>query len=329
MIVSERLSAWLADRDARAATAGAVEDSARALRALPQIAAVEAALPEAEAAGADAVIALAAAFMADETAARAAVSALVRAAAADPFFRPPVGASTSEVHSGLMLFKRRALTIQLAVMGADALAAKRHYRIGRSSIVFTGQRKIFRFLQGGGATLSIWEAPEIRAGFSAASSGRCRLVERRAIVDGETLEVDGRRHSFIVDHAPADIVYLQALTPLGAAPVAAEYDSETLELVASGSTDDASSRTQMMLSLLRIMDRQDAAPVFAEVVGADHFYGRWQAMREFLALNAELALPHLKAMAAADPHPEVRAAAAQTLEAFFPDEIEEDEPCPA
>jgi hypothetical protein len=49
-----------------------------------------------------------------------------------------------------------------------------------------------------------------------------------------------------------------------------------------------------------------------------HFYARWQAMRELLALDAEAALPHLSGMAGADPHPEVRAAAAVTLSAWFP-----------
>jgi hypothetical protein len=40
-------------------------------------------------------------------------------------------------------------------------------------------------------------------------------------------------------------------------------------------------------------------------------------MREMLALDAEAALPALKRMAAGDPHPEIRAAALQTLGLFF------------
>ena len=48
-------------------------------------------------------------------------------------------------------------------------------------------------------------------------------------------------------------------------------------------------------------------------------------MREFLALDAEAALPSLKKMAARDPHPEVRAAAARTLELVEPEEGEEEQ----
>jgi len=45
-------------------------------------------------------------------------------------------------------------------------------------------------------------------------------------------------------------------------------------------------------------------------------------MRELLALDADAALPPLRRMADRDPHPEVRAAARQTLELFFADEPE-------
>jgi hypothetical protein len=42
-------------------------------------------------------------------------------------------------------------------------------------------------------------------------------------------------------------------------------------------------------------------------------------MRELLAMDADAALPPLRDMAARDPHPEVRAAARQTLDLFFSD----------
>ena len=47
-------------------------------------------------------------------------------------------------------------------------------------------------------------------------------------------------------------------------------------------------------------------------------------MRELLALDAEAALPDLRRLAEQDPHPEVRAAASQTLRLFF--EVETTQP---
>jgi hypothetical protein len=330
MIVSDALAAWLEDGRARAATAAAMADLAEAIAAIPHLVALKRGLGIAVEAGADSVLALARGFIEDDSAIGALLQAAIAAAAADSFCRPPLRASRNEVQDGLVLFSHPALSIQLAVMSADALAIKRRSREGRASISFAGQRTLFRFVKGGDAILSVWTAPLIEPDFTAASGGRCRRRERRRLADGDIVEFDGRHESFIVDRAASDLVYLFASTPLEAGPVGAEYDSETLELVAASSTDDAGSRIQMMLALLRTMERSDAAPIFAEQLQASHFHARWQAMRELLALDAEFALPHLRAMAAADPHEEVRAAAAETLTTFFRERAESLEPpCPA
>ena len=96
----------------------------------------------------------------------------------------------------------------------------------------------------------------------------------------------------------------------------------TLELRGASSTDEAGSRIQMMLALLRMLDRRDAAPLFARDAAARLISMR--AGRRCASssrwIPARPAAP--AAMAAADPHAEVRAAAAQTLAAFFPDERE-------
>jgi len=101
-----------------------------------------------------------------------------------------------------------------------------------------------------------------------------------------------------------------------------EYDSSSLTFVNASSTDEVASRVQLMVSLLRTMDRQDAVPLVAEALNSPRFYTRWHVMRELLAMDADAALPHLRRMAEADPHPEVRAAAVQTLAMFFDDEAE-------
>ena len=90
-----------------------------------------------------------------------------------------------------------------------------------------------------------------------------------------------------------------------------------LAFIGASSTDEASSRLQMMVSLLRAMEREDALPLIEEALDSPHFYTRWHIMREMLAMDADAALPSLRRMAADDPHPEIRAAARQTLDLFF------------
>ncbi|HEX8261573.1 MAG TPA: hypothetical protein VF547_01735, partial [Allosphingosinicella sp.] len=297
MIINDRLAAWLESPSARKATAEAMAELSARIASIPAFAALGRELAAAAAAGSDAVLALAGAFIGDDGAIQAVIDASLAAAARDPLCRPPLRASRNEVQDGLLLFSHPLLVVQLAVMGADALAIKRGSDVDAPPIAFTGQRMLFRFLKGGNAVLSIWEAPMIGSGFTAKAGARCRLRERRRLADGDSIAFDGRRESFVVERAESDLVYIFASTSLDSSPVATEYDPDSLELIATSSTDDASSRIQMMLALLRTMGRSDAAPLFAARLDAPHFHARWQAMREFLALDAELALPHLRRMA--------------------------------
>jgi hypothetical protein len=329
MIINDALDRWLDDPSAQSRSQQAMEAAARALARLPAFAALADGLAAAEREGADAVLALARTWLDDEGALRASIDLLVAQAARDPFFRPPLRAVGGEVHSGLLLFHQPSLSIQLAVMSTERIADKRFRRgDGAASIFFTGQRSLFRFLDAGGATLSLWEAPELDSQFTAERSGFCRMTGRVALADGDRIEIDGRRNAFIVDDAPSDLVYVQATTPLGAAPVGAEYDWATRRLVGTSGTDDAGSRINLMLSLLRASGRRDAAPLFADLAASGPFHARWHAMREFLGLDADAALPALRAMAASDPHPEVRAAAGEALGTLFDPIQERLVPCP-
>jgi len=318
MIADERLTGWLSDKSAQARSVDLSTEVGRLFRSHPAIARLEAGLAAAE--GAEAVLGVAQAFLEDPEAFGSCIAPLIEAARVDPFYRPPLRNGSTELHRGLLLLDDPRLTVFVAIASAEAVAAKRLARTGGASIVFPGTLSLYRFIKAGGATLSIWEAPEIEPGFSAAGSGSCQRVEQRRLSDGEIFALDGRRQTFVVDHAEADMVYLQATTPLDAAPLSVEYDSDSLGYVGASSTDEASSRAQMMLTLLRTMDRRDAAPVFEAMLASPHFYTRWAAMRDFLALDAEIALPHLQKMAKGDVHPEVREAASQTLALLFPDD---------
>jgi hypothetical protein len=322
MIAGDELSTWLRSREAQSDSSGTTEEVARRLRRLPCLQGLHDRLESVRHGGADAVLALAESFAVAPGAIAEILNLLIAAAGEDPYFRPHFEAASGEVHSGMLLFDRPALSLTLAVMSADAIAAKRAERKGSASLTFTGRRSAFHFIKsGGGATLSLWEAARIGPGFTADSSGRCRFVRRFRIEDGQKLDIDGRRFTFIVEEAERDIVFLCAETVLDAGPLSVEYDWKSRRFIGASSTDEASSRTQMMLAFLRIMDRRDAVPLFREMLRSEHFYARWQTMREFLALDAGAALPHLREMAAADPHREVRHAAALTLAALCSEEF--------
>lgn len=331
MIAGEELTHWLADPDRQMETAERIHAFGRRLRMEGPLAEFEQELSGLPAGDADSILAAASRFLEDGNRVDAPIAALIGEARSDPFFRPPLRRVHGPVHLGLLLLDCAALSLLVAVTTPDALAAKRLARRGPASITFGGQRSLFKFVKAGGAIISFWEAPAIDTGFTMAGSGRCRRVGRRRIADGELIPLDGRTQSFVIDHAESEMLFVQALTPAGAAPLSVEYDSDSLAFAAASSADEMASRIQMMTSLLRLMDRTDSAHLIERVLRHPHFHVRWHAMREFLALDADLALPALREMAAADPHPEVRAAAAQTLGLVLDDDLVPDmaEPCHA
>ena len=128
-------------------------------------------------------------------------------------------------------------------------------------------------------------------------------------------------------------MFFQAVARAGAAPVGVEYDSDTLQFIGASSTDEASSRLQMMVSLLRALGREDAFALLdarspAAILHPLH------VMREMLAMDVTRLLS-LRRMAAGDQHPgDLRQAAQQTLAMFFDADADEaasqgDVACPA
>jgi hypothetical protein len=332
MIPGAALAEWLSNRDAQRASYDRLDAAVQRWSVDPLITRLDREVADLHPRTAEGLIVAARRFMdrADEV--DAMMRELIGLCRADPFFRPPFHPLVNEVHNSLLLYHHPELSISLGVTGVDMLAAKKTGRKGGASINFNGYSTLLRFLKAGGATLSFWEAPEIGDNFSAADAGSCHLTSCRRIEDGEEIVIDGRRQSFVIEHAEADILFFQAVARAGAPPVGLEYDSDSLEFIGASSTDEASSRLQIMVSLLRAIGREDAFRWFEEALDAPQFYTRWHIMREMLAMDADAARPSLERMAASDPHPDIRAAAQQTLGMFFDDQAgvsRGDAPCPA
>lgn len=278
----------------------------------------------------DSLLSVAGRFMDRQDEIQQMLDELITEAKADPFFRPPFAPLPTGISNGYVLFDSEQLSILVNVISADRVAAKNIAHGGNGTVAFTGMVTLYRYLRAGGATLAIWEAPAADEQFQADVHPALTLIERRRIQDGDSWIMDGRRQSFIIEHATTDIVQLQAQVKLDCAHLAVDYDIKTGAFAGASTTDENSSRTQMMVTLLRLMGCEETWPLVEQLVDSPHFFTRWHLMREFLALNADAALPHLRRMAANDPHPEVRAAAGETLKLFFPGEMNGgNEACPA
>lgn len=236
--------------------------------------------------------------------------------AADPFARPPlrmVGGGDGGP-GGLVLADRGAirLTLQLRPFTANSAAS--------GTAVFVPGRAAIHVLDCGDAQLTehavAVSAAEEAGGFTAQGAAPCRSQPSCPLRTGETLIFDTARQSFTLQGARRDILFLElTVQPPSRLPIRAYDIASGRPTHISASRRDSSFR-QMALALLRQLRRTDAVPLFVAETASEDFAARWTAMRELVALDPAAALPHLGAMAARDPHPEVRRAAAATHALF-------------
>lgn len=233
---------------------------------------------------------------------------------ADPLFVPPLRVLTTDILKGLLVYDSAELSVAASVISLSDLAAKKSRPRGPTSVNFGGTISVIKFVRSGGARLSFWEAPQIGEEFTKRDAGRCRRVGERPIADGEVVTLDGRSQSYVIERARGNLVILHAEIKTGRVPLIREYDSVSGEFVGCSAGDDRASRIQFLATLARKLDPQRAFEPIAGQLDHDEFFVRWHAMKELLGIDAAAALPHLKRMAARDPHPDVRRAARSVLD---------------
>lgn len=313
MIVGDELRNWVRDPERQRETQGTIDSFRAAWTRQPVHQLFGAAMTALSNPGADEIALLSKRLLADEAWIDVLIASLAAPMRDDPYFLPPFQALKSEIHNGLLVYEDDHVQIAAGICQVTQLAAKKSGR-RRGSINFNGQVTVLRFARAGDAILSFWEAPRITGDFSAASAGTCRWVGERRIADGEMLVIDGRAQSYVIEHARTNITVLQAAIKAEQAPLSVEYDAATGVYLGCSATDDADSRVQMIATLARTLGHDDAFTVIATLLDHSHFFVRWHAMRELIGLDPTATLPHLTAMAARDPHPDVRDAARITLD---------------
>ena len=314
MTFGDQLDAWLSDPWRQGRTQARIDRFAHdwhdgAIKR--QFSEAIAALPSQDA---EAVAAAARKLFADDDWVDAAVHQIAEQLRDDAFFDAPFRVMSSDIHSGLVLFENAGVSIAAGVTRITDLAAKKVAKRGATSIGFSGRVNVLKFLKAGGARISLWEAPPITAGFSAKTAGRCRRIGGAQPADGDILTIDGRYQGYVIEHARSNLLVLQAEINADAAPVSVEYDSATLSYIGCSATRDGASRIQMLTTLLRKLGSGAAFPAIAVFLDHQDFFVRWHVMRELLGIDAEAALPHLKRMAARDPHEDVRRTARSVLD---------------
>lgn len=230
------------------------------------------------------------------------IAPLVDALRADPWFDPALRMTRDALRTAVVLADLPSVTLTASVTSAAALAGIDP----PSTVVLSGRRALTRYVRGGEAQVRRWRLAD-------ADPRRCVEIARLTLHDGDLIELDGRREGRLIVAAASDVVAITATAKPGADPLIHEFAIADGTPVRSATADDRASRAELLLALLRASGRSDAVDSFDAMTRDAAFHLRWAAMREWLMLDARAARPRLAEMAAKDPDPGVRAAAAQTL----------------
>jgi hypothetical protein len=308
------LERWLADAAMQQATRKRIDDYTASWSRGPVHRGFDAAMAALPCESAEAVAETVVLLFSNEAWLDALIARLCAELSIDPFFEPPFRAISNDVIHGLIAYEDSRLMIAAGTTSVSRLAARKSRPRGATSVGLTGRMTVLKFVKAGDARISLWEAPPIGGDFSAAGAGRCLRTGERRLSDGDVLVIDGRRQSYVVEHARSSLLILQAEILLDQAPVKVEFDSATGDYVGCAANGDGASRIQMLTTLLRKLEASGAFAALADFLDHQDFFVRWHVMRELLGIDLEAALPHLRRMAASDPHPEPRLAARALLD---------------
>lgn len=316
MAAEQQLRVWLKDRARQRRTQQRIDQFARAWDRGPAHQSFDAAIAALSEQRVEAVAEGVCALFSDNAWIGTLIDGLADQLLADPFFEPPFRQISSDIHNGLLFYEDKRVTIAAGVIDLVRLAAKKSAPREATSVGFSGRVEVLKFLRAGNTRLSFWEAPQITSAFTATDAGKAARIGERRLADGDVIVVDGRHQSFVVEEAHSNLIILQATISLDRAPLSVEYDSASHTFVGCSATGDSASRIQMIATLLRKLGHDGAFDAVAPFLDHEDFFVRWHVMKELLGIDAEAALPHLKRMAARDPHTDVRKAARAVLDRF-------------
>lgn len=231
----------------------------------------------------------------------------------DPWFEAPLRCSRDRMRTGAVVYDGPAASISASILSAGGEG-----RGGRGdslppTVIASGRLVMTCYVDAGGARLRRWSVGAPDDPFVAANAAPARALGSAPLGDGQVLRHDGRVEAHQLYGQSADVVMVSILLRHEAVAVAREYAVDDGRLLRAAWLDDRPVRSAMLLRLMRALERGDAAAAIESASRDPAFFLRWEAMREWLAMDAGAAMPRLAEMAGHDPHPQVRDAAAAML----------------
>ena len=220
----------------------------------------------------------------------------------------PAGHSDPVLQSVVMLDDGR-VQLSLAIVSADGWRHQRANSAGQRQVVgFADGWTRICFLSAGDVAIQLFTLD------GGANGTQAIAHPPRQVAAGDTIDLANMRQAIRLSHLGQDAVMLRLLVRDPAQAQAAEYDAETGEVLRVRQAQSHEGRTQMIVSLLRSLGRDDAIPIIADQIDSWPPHLRWHGVREALAIDSRAGITMLSAMAAEDPDAGLRSLAARTCD---------------
>lgn len=234
-------------------------------------------------------------------------------------YQPPGRSSANEITQGIEICSSERYSVLAMVADPTAIVsmAKKRQIIGNdvNTVATTPTDTFMHFMRGGGARATIYTCDSIGHNQHVDADMVCREDRTFDINDGDELILRAGKDSIVLDYAKSLVSFIEAhIEPpqVAAAPI---FDAQTLKLVGVMSSTLRSSRIQMMVTALsKLSPSKKSFDTCSPLLSHDDYFVRWYVMRELVAMDTKGSSPLLQHLADEDVHPDVRMAAASTLE---------------
>ncbi|WP_306249523.1 HEAT repeat domain-containing protein [Parvularcula sp. IMCC14364] len=234
-----------------------------------------------------------------------------------PMYYSPMTALNTGAVTGWVLINHPKVLVMLIAF--DSTEFRTQKRLGRmnETINFSAGDISLRLLKSGGFTCSHWQAPLITDDLAMTGDLQCVHERTKTYKTGDRIFTKGGTETIVYEDVAGPTIGLQVYSRIFRTNVMADYDPVSHLVKTLSAADQRSSRVQMLNTVARLFDRQDAVPPMQSLMKHPDHYVRWQTARELVALDPEAAEHPLRQMSEQDANPDVRRMAARTLQMFY------------
>ncbi len=239
-----------------------------------------------------------------------------------PLYKTPMSAFNSGAVTGWLLFENQFVIVVLTVIECVEFTRKMSLATAPQTVKFNSGDEVFNIIRSDeGIVCSKWSAPLITDEQPIKPGMKCKKLSAETYRTGDRIYITGGTEALSYDAVHSTTVGLKIYCRKKRSSVITDFDKHSQEFKQVIAADQRSTRFQLLASLIRSFECDDAYSLIENLIDHPDYFVRWQAARELVALAPKRALPQIERLANKDRNPLVRKSAAQTIEFLHEEEV--------